>query len=271
MRLVCPSCGAQYEVDENLFPEEGREVQCSSCDELWVQYPVRADAPMRLEPAATEPEAPRPARPSERLPEEERSALAAAVRDEIAVRDAADTGTPTRGEPDDDLDDEAILAALRAQIAAEGGDFESDDKARSQKRNLNVAAEAAGVDLAAPDPRDAPRKWDLDENSASGAPSGRRDGLAEALRAYEQEEKSNRPRRGALGRGFRTGLVLAVLAAALVLSQNMIVSAYPPAGPVFERVNAVIAGARLEVERLFVQYGAPLIGQTETTDTAATQ
>ncbi|MCB2124584.1 MAG: zinc-ribbon domain-containing protein, partial [Rhodobacteraceae bacterium] len=29
MRLICPSCGAQYEVDESVIPDGGRDVQCS--------------------------------------------------------------------------------------------------------------------------------------------------------------------------------------------------------------------------------------------------
>lgn len=37
MRLICPSCGAQYEVDESVIPEMGRDVQCSNCGHAWFQ------------------------------------------------------------------------------------------------------------------------------------------------------------------------------------------------------------------------------------------
>lgn len=37
MRLVCPNCAAQYEVDESVIPEMGRDVQCSSCGQMWFQ------------------------------------------------------------------------------------------------------------------------------------------------------------------------------------------------------------------------------------------
>ncbi|OUS22514.1 hypothetical protein A9Q95_05960 [Rhodobacterales bacterium 59_46_T64] len=37
MRLVCPNCGAQYEVPEDVIPENGRDVQCSSCGDTWFQ------------------------------------------------------------------------------------------------------------------------------------------------------------------------------------------------------------------------------------------
>jgi len=37
MRLICPNCGAQYEVDESVIPETGRDVQCSACGHTWFQ------------------------------------------------------------------------------------------------------------------------------------------------------------------------------------------------------------------------------------------
>jgi predicted Zn finger-like uncharacterized protein len=37
MRLVCPSCGAEYEVDDSVIPEAGRDVQCSNCGQAWFQ------------------------------------------------------------------------------------------------------------------------------------------------------------------------------------------------------------------------------------------
>ncbi|MFT4717396.1 MAG: putative Zn finger-like uncharacterized protein [Paracoccaceae bacterium] len=37
MRLVCPQCAAQYEVDINAIPEDGRDVQCANCGNTWFQ------------------------------------------------------------------------------------------------------------------------------------------------------------------------------------------------------------------------------------------
>jgi predicted Zn finger-like uncharacterized protein len=40
MRLICPNCDAQYEVDDAAIPTAGRDVQCSSCGHGWFQpYP----------------------------------------------------------------------------------------------------------------------------------------------------------------------------------------------------------------------------------------
>lgn len=35
MRLVCPNCGAVYEVPEDNIPVSGRDVQCSACEQKW--------------------------------------------------------------------------------------------------------------------------------------------------------------------------------------------------------------------------------------------
>jgi predicted Zn finger-like uncharacterized protein len=37
MRLICPNCDAQYEVDDSVIPEGGRDVQCSNCGHAWYQ------------------------------------------------------------------------------------------------------------------------------------------------------------------------------------------------------------------------------------------
>jgi len=43
MRLICPNCGAQYEVDDGVVPEGGRDVQCSNCGHTWFQRPAHKD------------------------------------------------------------------------------------------------------------------------------------------------------------------------------------------------------------------------------------
>ena len=37
MRLVCPNCDAEYEVDAAAIPLTGRDVQCSNCGHAWFQ------------------------------------------------------------------------------------------------------------------------------------------------------------------------------------------------------------------------------------------
>lgn len=40
MRLICPRCGAQYEIDAAAIPAAGRDVECSACDHVWRAWPV---------------------------------------------------------------------------------------------------------------------------------------------------------------------------------------------------------------------------------------
>ena len=35
MIIVCPSCGKNFNVDEDLIPDKGRLLKCGSCDQTW--------------------------------------------------------------------------------------------------------------------------------------------------------------------------------------------------------------------------------------------
>ena len=64
MRLICPNCGAQYEVDDSVIPENGRDVQCSNCGHTW--YQRSANSPEEpAEPELETPVAEAPAEPDE--------------------------------------------------------------------------------------------------------------------------------------------------------------------------------------------------------------
>ncbi|WP_372674725.1 zinc-ribbon domain-containing protein [Aquicoccus sp.] len=49
MRLICPNCGAQYEVPDDVIPETGRDVQCSNCGDTWFQKHPEHDAELAEE------------------------------------------------------------------------------------------------------------------------------------------------------------------------------------------------------------------------------
>lgn len=62
MRLVCPNCDAEYEVDVSAIPESGRDVQCSNCGHGWFQLPPGLEEELAAEEALFEPPPP-PAEP----------------------------------------------------------------------------------------------------------------------------------------------------------------------------------------------------------------
>ena len=47
MRLICPNCDAEYQVDDAAIPQAGRDVQCSNCGHAWFQ--LHADAELARE------------------------------------------------------------------------------------------------------------------------------------------------------------------------------------------------------------------------------
>ncbi|WP_102225575.1 zinc-ribbon domain-containing protein [Acidimangrovimonas sediminis] len=69
MRLTCPNCDAQYEVDDTAIPDGGRDVQCSNCGHAWFQLHPDVEEQLRDEArafgdAGVEAPAPSPAAPS---------------------------------------------------------------------------------------------------------------------------------------------------------------------------------------------------------------
>ena len=49
MRLLCPNCDAEYEVDAAVIPDNGRDVQCSNCGHAWFQLPPQTEAELAAE------------------------------------------------------------------------------------------------------------------------------------------------------------------------------------------------------------------------------
>lgn len=99
MRLICPNCGAQYEVPDGVIPEQGRDVQCSNCGNTWFQpHPDQdPDLAEELGQDSTDMPAPPPAPEAENPPFE-------AEDDADEDRDADDYDDDAG---DDDYDDDA--------------------------------------------------------------------------------------------------------------------------------------------------------------------
>lgn len=60
MRLICPNCGAQYEVPDEVIPTSGRDVQCSDCGDTWFQHHPDFPAQPEIPPTQDEPDWPVP-------------------------------------------------------------------------------------------------------------------------------------------------------------------------------------------------------------------
>ena len=50
MQISCPKCKKLFEVNEDLIPKEGREVQCGSCENKWFYTKNSATLPKKVLP-----------------------------------------------------------------------------------------------------------------------------------------------------------------------------------------------------------------------------
>ncbi len=242
MRIVCPNCSAEYEVDGRLFGPEGRSVQCAQCETQWTQYP--ADDPVETDVLQPEPLPASAPTPSQKLPEAERSAIRAAVEEEIAIRDQNtfdDVGAdrPSAGEDD-------FLKSLREQLTKAEKEYEATEKTGTGKprptgrRNLKAAADMAGVDVEIEEERKPKKKKKVEDLSSD---------LAVALQEYERERKPRRPGRW----GFITALVIGAAAFGTYISSETISEAYPDAAPALASYVSGVDWARGAVQDLFVE------------------
>ncbi len=49
MIITCPNCNKQFKIDNSLIPDDGRDLQCGSCDHVWFyKTEDEIDAPLKL-------------------------------------------------------------------------------------------------------------------------------------------------------------------------------------------------------------------------------
>lgn len=128
MRLVCPNCGAQYEVDDAVIPPNGRDVQCSNCAHGWFQ-PSKA----MLDAEAARPE-PDPV-PENWDEEEWESAVDAPVTETTAP--APPEPAPAQAVATEDAPDvEDVFEESEEEI---DWDFDAEDKAPTAPETDEIA------------------------------------------------------------------------------------------------------------------------------------
>lgn len=230
MRLKCPSCGAEYEVPDDVIPEDGRDVQCSNCGNTWFQGPDASATPETLEAEARAPkdavwhpevDADVDGRPS--------------VNQEAAPGSSPPSSPPKRRELDpsiaDILREEAELET-RARQADSGGLEEQPDlglqepedeaakrarQAQERMRKLRGEdPEAAAVAAAASAVADRPKSRrdmlpDVEEINQTLRASNERKDMRSVQADLEDEDEPS----GGFGRGFIYTILLFAIAAAL--------------------------------------------------------
>lgn len=150
MRLVCPNCGAQYEVADDVIPESGRDVQCSNCGHTWFEKPEIADAQDDIEmpiPAHQDPE-PETAPQVDEAPEPPATQPAPADLDptvaEILQEEANREEAARAAERGESLESQTEMGLDEAAEAQR--EQESQDRiAKIKGEEANVAAVAAAA------------------------------------------------------------------------------------------------------------------------------
>ena len=275
MRLVCPNCGAQYEVDDRVIPDTGRDVQCSNCGHGWFQGPPDQDADLAEElgtvPSVAEAE-PMP----EPAPEAEPSSDMEATAD--PAPEPEDAPTEDDGPEPEDTPDPELAPAPTPQALDDGvrdilrqeAEFEMEQRAHDHEQ-LESQPDLGLEDV---DPEEARRRTvqermarlrGLDEmpdevDEDSGARRDLLPDIEEISSTLDGDgvDPGNLPpdatvapsKRGGFRRGFLMMLVLAAVIALLYAYAPQLGEAVPALQPYLEAYVALIDKARMALDGL---------------------
>lgn len=244
MRLICPNCGAQYEVAEDVIPEGGRDVQCSNCGHTWFEEPGASE---RAEQEAIERAEAAQAVPHERGPEPEPEAVAAPRADTAPEPDQPPAAPKARAI------DPQVADILREEAAFEQAARRSEAQPMETQPDLGLEDPSGSEDQRSREARD--RLARLRGEPESGSPEAaiaamaastpRRELLpdieeinstlrSDASRApAEHDADDDPPPRSGFRRGFMSAVLTAFLGLGVYAGSDRIIDAAPAAqGPV---------------------------------------
>jgi len=269
MRLVCPNCDAEYEIDDAAIPKGGRDVQCSNCGHAWYQNHPEIEAEQEAEadlydapPGAVVHSAPEPEPEIVETPEPEPDLAGDEDGESVAVPKARSL-------------DETVLAVLREEAERETAArqaetapkpvietqtemplvSEGSGMAAAVRRlaRLRSGAEAAPV-VAEPEPALAPASAPVQKSRSQLLPAIEE--INSTLRATgdRSSDEDNavvdsmvdltKPK-GGFRRGFITLVVLAVLVVVLYVAAPFIKAKVPALAGVMDGYVVAVDAARV--------------------------
>jgi predicted Zn finger-like uncharacterized protein len=219
MRLICPNCDAEYEVDDAAVPDAGRDVQCSNCGHAWFQAGPGHDAAPDAAPVF--PDVPASEQTADELADEP-----ADIADALAL-DAPVPDAPLRARTVDD----AVMAVLQEEAAREVAARRAEEApavetqpdlgldaghAATRAHQIAVMKGDEVADVAPPPPPPAARQTtrremlpDIEEINSTLRPSSA--ATSDAQSTYDMPEPVTRT-------GFRSGFVLMLVVAAVLVA-----------------------------------------------------
>jgi len=262
MRLICPNCGAQYEVDDAVVPDNGRDVQCSNCGHTWFQRPANKDKELAEELGTDEADI------EDATPQVEADADGADQDDDTFVEDDADD---QYDEPDEAPEHEPQRRELDAGVAdilrqeaelesqhrlAEGSSLETQDELglsgeaddhssvkERMARLRGLSDDNLGATAAAAVATRKDLLPDIEEINSTLTASSDRD---DEETADEYQEK--RQRRG-FRRGFSLTLLLFAVMAVVYAYAPKIVEMYPASEPALSVFVSWVNTLRENIDR----------------------
>ena len=219
MRLICPNCEAQYEVDPSQIPAAGRDVQCSNCDYSWFQGPALPDRETGGGGLAAE----RPQGRPDPAP--------------VAPDEHADTESPAGDETFDDSSPlpRRQLDASVAEILKEEAERETAARRWEGTSSGFLPDREPELTRTGTEPPQLRRDAHPGGENSPSAPVSDIDVLPDLRKKAKSTGKAVDRRRTARRRGFRMGFVLAVFAVAfgtaLQAFAPQISARFPQAGP----------------------------------------
>lgn len=208
MRLICPNCSAEYDVADDVIPQGGRDVQCSSCTKTWFQTDKAVVPPPEtpsglLSPApksegrSVEVGAPTDAATPERKP------LDSAVADILRQEAAHDGKGPAAKAPPSTLDTPATASAEKVDADQTRKRIASMTRQEGSTPSTTEAATAVGT---AANLRTVPDIHEINAALRARAEANDTSGLT----AAEKEEAQQR-------QGFRRGFFWVLILIAILI------------------------------------------------------
>ena len=284
MRLICPNCGAQYEVADDVIPVAGRDVQCSNCGHTWFEQPGASEAA----------EAGAPMPPPTPMADHAKAEAEPVVQPAAAAPDP-DEFADLNIDPDPLPDDPAPVAAgaQRRGLSADLAEMLREEATReAAARAAEAPAEPVRPSLMPPPISDEHREDDVRRRTAllrgeelAAAPrpissAARRELLPDieminsSLRPNSQDDQIDATdsvihtrKRGARF-GFTTVLLIVAILVGLYVGAPRLSILVPAAAPVLTRYVAVVDEIRLWIDLKMQAFIADQSGASTATDPA---
>ena len=259
MRLVCPNCDAEYEIDDAAIPKDGRDVQCSNCGHAWFQRNPEVEAEDEAEadlydapPGAVEPE----------------PVAAEVMSASVPSADAGSQGAVAVAPKQRSLD-ETVLAVLREEAERETAARRAEAAPRpviETQTEMPLAQDPAGTAAAvrriarmrgAPEPEPAPEPPAPPKSRSQMLPAIEEiNSTLRATNSRTSDEDSAivdtmaeaEERRGGFRRGFLTLITLAVLIVVLYVLAPLIKTQVPALAGVVDGYVAAVNAARVGLD-----------------------